>query len=124
MVVWDCISDDGVTAGLVGTASTDAVAGVVVSVNIPTADAVGTTAQTDYGRRNWGYVQVKGLCTKVNITAGPGAGSSIAASTTSRYATTAAAGAVTAGSSIIVPKPMGFAYDASSQGQSEAYINL
>lgn len=118
VVVRDCISDDGVTIGLVATASTDAVAGVVVSVNIPTADSVGTTAQTDYGRRNWGYIQVSGHCAKVNVTGGGAAGSTLVASTTARYAT-APNGVPASGQ-----KALGFAYDASSQGQAEAYINL
>lgn len=76
VVVWDCVSDDGVTIGMIGTAanSTDAVAGVVVGT-IQTAEANGT-AGAQVGKRNWGYVQVYGVNTDcmldgtVNILAG------------------------------------------------------
>lgn len=76
VVVWDCISDDGVTIGLIGTvaSSTDAVAGVTVGT-IQTAEANGT-AGAQVGKRNWGYVQVYGVNTDcmldgtVNILAG------------------------------------------------------
>ena len=71
VVVWSCVSDDGVTVDLVSTASSsDAVAGVVVSTTIPSCETVGTTAQTDYGRRNWGYIQVRGLSSNVNLVGG------------------------------------------------------
>ena len=119
VVVADCVSDDGVSVGLVGTVgSSDAVKGVVVSTLIQTADVAGTTAETDYGRRNWGYIQVKGLCTKVNITGGSAvAGSTIVASPVARYAT---APVITNG----LTRTLGFAYDASAQGQSEASLEV
>lgn len=120
VVVRDTVSDDGVTIALIGTGqSVDAVAGVVVSANISTAESTGLTASLDYGRRNWGVIQVKGHSTKVNIlSGGVPAGSAIVASSTARYAT---APANTAG---VKSKLMGFAYDASAQGQSEAWIDL
>lgn len=123
VVVADCVSDDGVTAGIVGsTNSTDAVWGVVVSTTIPTADAVGTTAQTDYGRRNWGYIQKNGLCTKINFLASnlPLAGSSISASATGRNAV---ASSTYVGNSGV--KTIGFALDAGAAGSAnEVYIDL
>lgn len=118
VVVWNTVSDDGVTIALTGTGmSADAVAGVIVSATIGTVETVGTTPGIDYGRRNWGFMQVRGYCPTVNVTGGSIAGSSLAASPTARYATAAQAG--NAG-----VKVMGFAYDASSQGQAEAFLDL
>ena len=119
VVLNDCVSDDGVSVGIVGAAnSVDAVAGVVVSVTIPTADTVGTTAQTDYGRRNWGYIQKKGLCTKVNVIAGGAAGTALVASDSLRCATAGTPGK--AGY-----RALGFAYDASGAGNAnDVYIDL
>lgn len=120
VVLWDTVSDDGVTIMLAAsTVSTDAVAGVVVSPTIGTVETVGTTPGVDYGRRNWGFVQVKGYCPTVNITGGPVlAGGAIFASGTARYATKSAT--VYNASN----RTMGFAYDASSQGQAEAFLDL
>lgn len=120
VVVGDCVSDDGITVAIVGTTnSADAVRGVVVSSTIPTCDVTGTTAATDFGRRNWGYIQVRGLCTKCNIDGtGVAAGASMTASQTSRYATNPKAGA-------IGPKVMGFAYSTSANGNSNTVdINI
>lgn len=125
VIVRDCVSDDGVSAGLAGTVgSIDAVFGVVVSSTVPTCDVTGTTAVTDFGRRNWGYAQVKGLTTKCNITGGPTiAGGSIRASETPRYATAATTTVLTAVSAG-TQRVMGFAYNASAQGQSTADVEL
>lgn len=120
VVTWDCVSDDGVTVGLVGTPnSIDAVAGVVVSTVIQTVETTGTTPGVDYGRRNWGYIQVKGFNNDINIINGPAlAGGALIASTTARNATAANSNA--GGTNHVV---LGFAYDASSD-TSEAQINL
>lgn len=119
VVVGDCVSDDGITVGTVGTTnSIDAVRGVVVSPTIPTCDVTGTTAVTDFGRRNWGYIQVKGLCTKINIDGtSVGAGASLIASGVARYATAPLGGNG--------QRTMGFAYNASTNGNSNTVeINL
>jgi hypothetical protein len=121
VVVRNTVSDDGVTIALVNeiTVSTDAVAGVVVSTKIHTCEFVGATPGVDYGRRNWGWIQVKGYCPTVNIASGPPmAGGAIYASTTARYATKSAAVYNQTN------RPLGFAYDASSQGQAKAEIDL
>ena len=60
-VIWDTVSDDGVTVMLSTTSADSRVAGVAVS-HILTADAAGNTAAQDIGRRNWGYIQTYGLC--------------------------------------------------------------
>ena len=124
VVVRDCVSDDGVTVGLAGTVgSTDAVVGVVVSPTIKTCDITGSTVITDFGRRNWGYIQVKGYCATVNITGGPAiAGGTIIASATPRFATADYANAGTVDSS--KGRSMGFAYDASVTAVGEAEIDL
>lgn len=112
VVIGDCISQDGITVGLVGTVgSSDAVRGVVVSPTIPTCDVLGSTASTDFGRRNWGWIQVRGLCTKVNVLSGGAAGSTLVASPSARYAGPApSAGTAT--------RALGFAYAASGSGNS------
>jgi hypothetical protein len=117
VVVWNCVSDDGVTIDLVGaTNSADAVAGVVVSTVIQTAEAVGMTPGIDYGRRNWGWIQVKGYNTNINMVGtAPAAGGAIKASDTARNADRAL------GNSSAV-KVMGFAYDNSTD--TEAGIDL
>lgn len=123
VVVGDCVSDDGITVAVAGaTNSVDAVRGVVVSVTIPTCDVTGTTAVIDFGRRNWGYVQVKGLCTKVNMFGSnlAPAGSSVVASATARNAVSATA---TQGQGGV--KILGFAYDTAVAGNSnEVNIDL
>lgn len=120
VVVRDTLSDDGVTIGLIGTinCSTDAVAGVIVSPTISTAESTGLTPGVDYGRRNWGWMQVKGYCPTVNITAGAGPGSALYASSTNRYATKSADNAP------FNQRVLGFAYDNASQGQAEAELDV
>ena len=63
-VLWDTVSDDGVTVNYPSqlgiTTSTDALAGVLVT-SIPTIDAV-TTAAGALGKANWGYIQIYGKC--------------------------------------------------------------
>lgn len=120
VVLWNTVSDDGVTVMLAASGvSVDAVAGVIVSPIIGTAETVGTTPGIDYGRRNWGYMQVRGYCPTVNITSGPdSAGGALYASTTARYATGQSA------TYSDVSRSMGFAYDAASSGQSEAFLDL
>lgn len=119
VVVGDCVSDDGVTVAQSSAAnSVDAVRGVVVSTTIPTCDVTGSTAQTDYGRRNWGYVQVKGLCTTVNLLTGVLAGSSVVVAPLAKYGQAAV-------NSNSGQKTLGFAYDASANGNAnEVYIDL
>lgn len=120
VVIWNCVSDDGVTVALVGdgAGSADAVAGVVVSPTIPTDDQAGAgfTASQELGRRNWGYIQKYGLCTVVNFSLGSAVvGSGIKAGDIPRTATAATM-------TDIQGANLGFAYDASSNGQSEAFI--
>ncbi len=118
VVVGDCVSDDGITVAIIGTTnSIDAVRGVVVSPAIQTCDVVGTTAITDFGRRNWGYIQVKGFCTKVNVYAGGVAGSALVAAGQARCATAAPNNPGL--------RTLGFAYDASESGNAnKVEINL
>lgn len=122
VVVGDSVSDDGISVGLVGTAgSSDSVKGVVVSATIPTRDVLGLTSSSDFGRRNWGYIQVKGFCSTVNVSSGnANAGTTLIASgTLPRYATAAH-------SSVFVgERQLGWAYDASAGGGgNKVEINL
>lgn len=123
VVIWDTVSDDGVTVNIStstgvfnNTSSIDAVAGVIVSTLIPSADQA-NSAGGDINRRNWGWMQVYGYNSTVNITGGNAlAGTGLVASNTvPRYATTAVA--------TLENRSMGFAFDASSQGQSEAFVD-
>lgn len=130
VVVWDLVSDDGVTVNLsdaVGlTGSSDAVAGVVVgnnsaiySTSIPSGD-VGNTLSNDVGRRNWGYIQTEGLNTNTNIEVTSGgtatAGLGLRGSARPRYACAVQASG-DAGS-------LGFSYDTQSStgAGNETYI--
>ena len=130
VVIWDVISDDGVTVNspaAVGiTTSTDAVAGVVVSsLGIPTADNVTGTAVTDMGKRNWGYIQTYGLCSSVMIEPLTGgnvaAGQGLRASATRGYASASRISV----SLTDAPGSLGFSYDAvatSPSSGNEAFI--
>lgn len=89
VVIWDLISDDGVTVNIIGpgaiSASNDAVAGVVVGA-IPTADNQASSAAADIGRRNWGYIQTYGLGSAYLDKGAHTAGLGIRASTSARQA--------------------------------------
>ncbi len=62
-VVYDTISDDGITIRRSTTSGDGAFAGIAVT-EIPTSDAsTGTAASDDLGRRNWGYIIVHGPTT-------------------------------------------------------------
>jgi hypothetical protein len=118
VVAWDTVSDDGVTVGKIGDAgSSDAVAGVVVSTTIPTADATGTAVES-IGRRNWGYIQTYGLCTKAMVKGTIAAGQALVADdVNSGYAAGIPNGTLSRSGSIF-----GFAYDASSASANDAEI--
>lgn len=59
-VVYDTVSDDGVTCDLTTTSADGAFAGIAVTT-IPTSDSTGTSsANQDMGKRNWGWVLVHG----------------------------------------------------------------
>lgn len=62
-VVWDTVSDDGVSVRTTTTSADGAFAGIVCTT-IPTSDAsTGTSAYDDLGRRNWGWIVVEGFMT-------------------------------------------------------------
>lgn len=118
VVAWDTVSDDGVTVGKIGDAgSTDAVAGVVVSTTIPTADSTGTAAES-IGRRNWGYIQTYGICNSAMVKGSIAAGQALVADDVNAgYAAGIPNGTASRAGSIF-----GFAYDASSAAASGAEI--
>lgn len=120
VVVWDTVSDDGLTVNYLDrTGSTDSVAGVVVTDTIPTADVTGTASETA-GRRNWGYIQTYGLNTNVQIEATTVAGQSLIVHPTHN------GWAMPADDDTVVSRVFGFAYDAESSdnADAEAFINI
>lgn len=61
LVVWDCVSDDGVTITTTNTTNDSAVAGVaVIAILTPESGTQGNTAVQDLGKRNWGWLQTYG----------------------------------------------------------------
>lgn len=115
VVVWDCVSDDGVTVAITGsTSSVDAVAGVLVG-NLPTSDTAGTAAQ-NIGNRNWGWIQTYGHCAKIKTLATVVAGQALkASSSTVGYAQGA--------ENSINVRLFAFAYDAvATNGEAEGFI--
>lgn len=125
VLIWDPISDDGITVNEVGrggiTLCSDAVAGVAVG-EIPTADVQASSAAADVGRRNWGYVQVYGLHTTVKTdTSTIDVGEGLRASNTARRARGSNDNA--SGGDEHYPASLGFAYDAtSSETTVEAFV--
>lgn len=125
VVVWDTVSDDGVTINVVnaGSQSCDAVAGIVVSPTI-TGDTGAVSAVSDIGHKNWGYIQTYGLNTTAKITgAVVFAGQALAADpTTPGYFT-----GITSGANAQINRTRaGFAYDTqgSTSSSVEVFVNL
>lgn len=58
-VVYDLVSDDGVTVALTNTSGDASFAGIAVGT-IQSADGGSTSAADDNGRRNWGWIAVHG----------------------------------------------------------------
>ena len=117
VVLWDTISDDGVTVNkttdLGITTSSDAVAGVVVG-QIQSAEAVGyiNSALNDLGNRNWGYIQIYGpALAKVSGNVRVGAGLHA-----SPIAGTASDGGSFDGAFGVSSDSLGFALDAVTTG--------
>ncbi len=120
VVVWDTVSDDGVTVNAVnaGGMSRDAVAGVVVATI--TGDVGAVDAVTDIGRKNWGYIQTYGLCTHSKaVGAIAFAGQSLTASSTPGYAVVIDTGSTSNAARL------GFAYDTSAAtGAVEMFVDV
>ena len=69
LVIWDVVSDDGVTISETTLSGDGAIAGIVATTIQTSDNRSGTSAADDAGRRNWGYVQVEGKST-VRVLAG------------------------------------------------------
>lgn len=67
-LVYDSVSDDGVTCTVTTTSGDGTFAGILAT-NFQTADQASLIARDDAGRRNWGWIVVHGLAT-ANTTAG------------------------------------------------------
>jgi len=70
-LVYDTVSDDGVSVRMTSTSVDGAVAGVVCSSTILTADNAQNSAIDANGARNWGWIVVSGLTT---VRVAPGGG--------------------------------------------------
>ena len=66
-VIYDTVSDDGVTIAFTTTSKDGAFAGIAVTT-IQTADSASANAQEDAGKRNWGWIIVHGPA-NANVTA-------------------------------------------------------
>lgn len=62
-VVYDTVSDDGITVRMTTTSADPAFAGIVVTLISPDPTANGATAADEEGKTNWGYIQVHGPTT-------------------------------------------------------------
>ena len=115
VLLWDTVSDDGVTVNRVGntdiTTSSDAVAGVVVG-SIPTADDQGAVdPANDRWKNNWGYIQTYGpAIAKIDASA-VAVGEGLRGSAT-------ASRAVGVGGGTDASASLGFAMDAKSGGST------
>jgi len=119
VLIWDTISQDGVTVNLVGntdiSVSNDAVAGVAVA-SIPTAGlAVAVDAKSDRNKDNWGVMITRGRALTTAgaevITVGEGL----------RAGATAGQAAGIAGSTG-TSASLGFALEASASGTNEIQV--
>lgn len=122
VVIWDLLSDDGVTISLVQAlvanadiaSSSDAVAGVCIGT-IPTAETNigGLSPAASEGRRNWGYIQIYGFNPNVKVDSSTiSAGDGLKASGDPRRAKTVVRN--TYSSQGNGGATLGFAYDATS----------
>ena len=131
-VVYDTISDDGITIRRTTTSADGAFAGIAVTAILSSDATSGTTALDDWGRRNWGYVLVHGKV-PANSTAGGSnnaqVGDVVITSTDAGMITTipnrATAAAVTTNGVNGIAANGGFFYDADAQGTTvEVQIDL
>ena len=71
LVVWDTNSDDGVSVRMTSTSADGAIAGIVASATILTADNAQNWVGDADGQRNWGWIIVSGKAV-VNLSVGGG----------------------------------------------------
>jgi len=109
IMIWDLISDDGVTVTLTTTSGDGAVAGVVINDMLtPDLGTLGATAASDAGKRNWGWLQTYGL-SSCNFFV-----SDAAAVVGRSFGTSTSPGQATGFNSTVIPtgQAAGFVYDA------------
>ena len=70
VVVWDTVSDDGISVRMTTTSRDGAIAGIAVTLISPDVTALGPAASDDEGKGNWGYIQVHGNCNALTLTGG------------------------------------------------------
>jgi hypothetical protein len=115
LVIWDLVSDDGVTVTTTTTSASGAVAGIIVNAALTPA-TLGNTAKVDEGGRNWTWLQTYGLANvtfgdDAVIAAGASFGTDNAAGLASGFIGTAAVG-----------RPAGFVYDAVTASASDVQV--
>jgi len=82
IVIWDLVSDDGVTVTTTTTSPDSAVAGIIVQAAL-SPETLGNSAKEDRGKRNWTWLQTHGVSqVRVNATNGVVAGNSMGTSAT------------------------------------------
>lgn len=72
-VIWDLISDDGVTIKTTTTSGDPAFAGIVTTAILSAETANTSFASDDNGKRNWGYIQTYGPVTAKVVAGGTNA---------------------------------------------------
>lgn len=134
VVVYDVISDDGITVNYTTTSCDNTVAGIV-AMTIPSGDngTLPTSAADDIGRRNWGYIIVHGPAV-AKVTTGGGTGGHSAGDPWFTSTDTGAAAGLQSmtniGATNAVQKKLGarggFFYDAAVTADSTAqvFVNL
>ena len=94
IVIWDTVSDDGVTVTTSTTSGDNAVAGVIAATTVtPEYGCLGNTATTDAGKRNWTWLQTYGyakvlVATNLTCVAGDKLGTSTQAGAASTFTQT------------------------------------
>lgn len=120
-VIWDLVSDDGVTVTLSTTSGDSAVAGIVVQDGLtPDIGTLGNEASEDRANRNWTWLQTYGL-SQADLRPGEAiaaAGDAIGLSTSPGKISTFAAGVATPRNQGL----LGFAYDSASASTSDVQV--
>ena len=110
IVIWDTVSDDGITVTTTTTSGDSAVAGIVANACLtPDTGAIGRTAKADRNSRNWTWLQTYGLAdVYVQDNGTLDVGEALGTSSTAGVATTGVTWGTATGT---VQGVAGFAYD-------------
>lgn len=126
-VVYDTVSADGISVRTTTTSADGAFAGIVMATILSPDGVAGSTAESDAGRRNWGYIAVNGGPVYANITAGganvPAIGDVVITSTDAGKVSTSAFNTTTVSMSAVEVNRLvrgagGFFYEAPASGSA------